>query len=77
VLSVPSKRQEREVLKPCKLDRTKFKFSEIEGRQMPKPATYNDCPKELRDFLFYMLTIRGRSPRTVDAYYSVKYIMPF
>ena len=36
---------------------------------MPKPATYNDCPKELRDFLFYMLTIRGRSPRTVDAYY--------
>jgi site-specific recombinase XerD len=30
---------------------------------------YSDCPKELRDFLFYMLTIRGRSPRTVNAYY--------
>ena len=32
-------------------------------------AQYDDCPKELRDFLFYMLTIRGRSPRTVNAYY--------
>ena len=32
-------------------------------------AKYDDCPKELRDFLFYMLTIRGRSPRTVHAYY--------
>ena len=30
---------------------------------------YHDVPKELRDFLFYMLTIRGRSSRTVDAYY--------
>lgn len=32
-------------------------------------AKYSDAPKVLRDFLFYMLTIRGRSPRTVDAYY--------
>ena len=30
---------------------------------------YDDCFKELKDFLFYMLTIRGRSARTVDAYY--------
>lgn len=30
---------------------------------------YQDCPKELRDFLFYMLTIRGRSPKTVNAYH--------
>jgi len=37
---------------------------------MPSPTKkYSDCPKELRDFLFYMLTIRGRSARTVDAYY--------
>lgn len=30
---------------------------------------YSDCPQLLRDFLFYMLTIQGRSPRTVDGYY--------
>lgn len=29
----------------------------------------NDCPDLLRDFLFYMETIRGRSARTVDGYY--------
>ncbi len=29
----------------------------------------NDCPALLRDFLFYMETIRGRSARTVDGYY--------
>ncbi len=29
----------------------------------------NDCPQVLRDFLFYMETIRGRSARTVEAYY--------
>ena len=29
----------------------------------------NDCPTLLRDFLFYMETIRGRSSRTVDGYY--------
>ena len=27
------------------------------------------CPQILKDFLFYMLTIKGRSQRTVDAYY--------
>ena len=31
--------------------------------------SYYDCPQIMRDFLFYMLTIRGRSPKTVDAYY--------
>jgi site-specific recombinase XerD len=30
---------------------------------------YEDAPAFLKDFLFYMLTIRGRSQRTVDAYY--------
>ena len=29
----------------------------------------NDCPEFLQDFLFYMETIKGRSPRTVDGYY--------
>lgn len=29
----------------------------------------NDCPDILREFLFYMETIRGRSAKTVDAYY--------
>lgn len=29
----------------------------------------NDCPDYLRDFLFYMETIKGRSSRTVDGYY--------
>ena len=28
-----------------------------------------DCPPLLKDFLFYMETILGRSPRTVDSYY--------
>lgn len=28
-----------------------------------------DCPLLLRDYLFYMETIRGRSARTVDGYY--------
>lgn len=28
-----------------------------------------DCPPLLRDFLFYMETIRGRSPKTVAGYY--------
>ena len=27
------------------------------------------CPRLLKDFLFYMLTIKGRSQRTIDAYY--------
>jgi len=37
----------------------------------PKPAdSFRDAPPLLRDFLFYTLTIRGRSPRTVEAYYT-------
>lgn len=28
-----------------------------------------DCPSVLRDYLFYMETIKGRSPRTVEGYY--------
>ena len=28
-----------------------------------------DCPQVLRDFLFYMETIKGRSPATVNSYY--------
>ncbi|MCL2057247.1 MAG: tyrosine-type recombinase/integrase, partial [Oscillospiraceae bacterium] len=31
---------------------------------------YDECFGELKDFLLYMLTIRGRSPRTVHAYYT-------
>lgn len=30
---------------------------------------YSEAPDFLRDYLFYMTTIKGRSPRTVDAYY--------
>ena len=30
---------------------------------------FADAPRPLRDFLNYMLIIRGRSPRTVEAYY--------
>lgn len=30
---------------------------------------FDDCPQLLQDFLFYMLTIRGRSIKTVDAYH--------
>lgn len=29
----------------------------------------NDCPQYLRDFLFYLETIKGRSTKTVEAYY--------
>lgn len=29
----------------------------------------NDCPEFLKEFLFYMETIKGRSSKTVDAYY--------
>ena len=32
-------------------------------------ADYSDCPKVLRDYLFYLQTIKGRSSRTVDGYY--------
>lgn len=31
--------------------------------------TYDDCPQILRDFLFYIQTIKGRSERTVAGYY--------
>lgn len=30
---------------------------------------FSDCPQVLRDFLFYIQTIKGLSPRTVNAYY--------
>ncbi len=33
-------------------------------------AILKKCPLHLRDFLFYMETIRGRSPKTVEAYYT-------
>ena len=33
-------------------------------------TSFPDAPEPLRAFLFYMLTIRGRSPRTVEAYYT-------
>ncbi|MFZ2538345.1 MAG: tyrosine recombinase XerC [Oscillospiraceae bacterium] len=36
---------------------------------MAKISDYRDCPKILRDFLFYLQTIKGRSMRTVDGYY--------
>lgn len=36
---------------------------------MPLKQPYADCPPVMRDFLFYLLTIRGRSQKTVDAYY--------
>lgn len=32
-------------------------------------ADYGDCPNYVKEFLFYMLTIRGCSKRTVDAYH--------
>ncbi len=62
------------------LDFAKFSFSEIiifvfasppinnmntAARQDP----YGDCPQILRDYLFYMQTIKGRSERTVMGYY--------
>jgi len=31
---------------------------------------FQDCPQILQDFLYYMLTIRGRSAKTVDAYHT-------
>ena len=31
--------------------------------------SYLDCPQVLRDYLFYLETIKGRSPRTVNGYY--------
>ncbi len=36
---------------------------------MKSPQTYDDVPTLVREFLYYLLTIRGRSPRTVEGYY--------
>lgn len=33
------------------------------------PSDYTDCPGFLRDYLFYLLTIKGRSKLTVEGYY--------
>ncbi len=33
------------------------------------PAILEDCPPILKDYLFYLETIKGRSPRTVESYY--------
>lgn len=33
-------------------------------------ADFSDCPSYVQEFLFYMLTIRGRSARTVEAYHG-------
>lgn len=33
------------------------------------PAILEDCPSILKDYLFYLETIKGRSPRTVESYY--------
>lgn len=33
------------------------------------PSDYSEAPEVLRDFLFYLLTIRGRSKLTVENYY--------
>ncbi|MBC8569584.1 tyrosine recombinase XerC [Zongyangia hominis] len=32
-------------------------------------SIYDDCPELLRSFLFYMETIKGRSPNTISGYY--------
>ncbi|MCL2035073.1 MAG: tyrosine recombinase XerC [Oscillospiraceae bacterium] len=37
---------------------------------MPATKRFHDCPQILKDFLYYMLTIRGRSLKTVDAYHT-------
>ncbi len=47
---------------------------------MMSNQAFADCPQLLRDFLFYMQTIRGRSPKTVEAYHVdlrlfLRYIM--
>ncbi|WMJ23337.1 tyrosine recombinase XerC [Paludicola sp. MB14-C6] len=36
---------------------------------MANKDLYRDCPNILKDFLFYIHTIKGRSERTVEAYY--------
>ena len=32
-------------------------------------SPFDDCPPEVKEFLNYMMTIKRRSPRTVDGYY--------
>lgn len=34
-----------------------------------QPDQYADCPRFVRDYLFYLQTIKGRSERTVQGYY--------
>jgi len=34
-----------------------------------KPSDYSDAPEVLRDFIFYLLTIKGRSQLTVENYF--------
>ena len=39
----------------------------------PKPTIYSDfsdCPDFLKDFITYQRTIKGLSPRSVEAYYT-------
>ena len=43
-------------------------------------SDYSDSPEFLKEFLYYMQTIKGLSPRTVEAYYLdltlfLKYIL--
>lgn len=33
------------------------------------PSDYSECPGFLRDYLYYMLTIKGRSKLTVEGYF--------
>ena len=52
-----------------------FMFLSINNRKMSKRivksayAPFYDCPQIMKEFLDYMMTIRGLSPRTVDGYY--------
>lgn len=41
----------------------------MKGLVADMPFLYEDCPRALRDYLFYLQTIKGRSERTVDGYY--------
>ena len=33
------------------------------------PSDYSECPGFLRDYLYYLLTIKGRSKLTVEGYF--------
>lgn len=41
----------------------------MDGDERLDKKILRDCPQILRDFLFYMETIKGRSPATVSSYY--------